>query len=228
MHRYQAPDHIVQRSIARRGNTALDINKKKTALIVVDMQNYFVDESFAPQSGHARGIVGTINHAAMALREQGGLVVWVQTTAEGALRHWGLHHAEGLTPALREKRLAGLDEQSPGHALYPGLDRQPEDLIVKKIKFSAFAENSSDLDVQLRERGIDTVAIAGTLTNVCCDSTARDAMMKNYRSIMLSDANATLTDEEHAAALNTYLAFFGPVMTVAALIEAGSLQRAGA
>src|SRR5690606_32938342 len=126
---------------------------------------------------------------------------------------WGLHHAEGLTPVLRAKRLAGLDEANAGHALYAGLVPQPEDLIVKKIKFSAFAEHSSDLHEQLQRRGIETVAIAGTLTNVCCDSTARDAMMMNYRSIMLSDLNATLTDEEHAAALNTYLAFFGPVMT---------------
>jgi ureidoacrylate peracid hydrolase len=53
---------------------------------------------------------------------------------------------------------------------------------------------SSDIDAQLRSRGIDTLLIAGTATNVCCESTARDAMMLDYRVIMLSDANAT--DEE--------------------------------
>src|SRR5690606_18859343 len=187
MHAYQVPEAVLQRVEKRRGETALAFHKRTTALVIIDMQNYFVDAAFAPQARYARGIIPSINRAAAALREQGGLVVWVQTTAEGALRHWGLHHAEGLTPAARERRLAGLDEQSPGYALYAGLDRQPEDLSVTKIKFSAFAENSSDLDVQLRERSIETVAIAGTLTNVCCDSTARDAMMKNYRAIMLSD-----------------------------------------
>jgi ureidoacrylate peracid hydrolase len=85
---------------------------------------------------------------------------------------------------------------------------------VKKIKYSAFIAGSSDIDAQLRSRGIDTLLIAGTATNVCCESTARDAMMLDYRVIMLSDANATLTDEEHAATLNSFLMFFGDVMTV--------------
>ena len=55
--------------------------------------------------------------------------------------------------------------------------------------------------------------MTGTVTNVCCESTARDAMMLDYRVIMLSDGNASLTDEEHAAALNNFLLFFGDVMT---------------
>jgi len=57
------------------------------------------------------------------------------------------------------------------------------------------------------------VLIAGTATNVCCESTARDAMMLDYRVVMLSDANATWTDEEHAATLNNFGLFFGDVMT---------------
>jgi ureidoacrylate peracid hydrolase len=57
------------------------------------------------------------------------------------------------------------------------------------------------------------VLIAGTATNVCCESSARDAMMLDYRVIMLSDANAASTDEEHAATLDTFILFFGDVMT---------------
>jgi ureidoacrylate peracid hydrolase len=60
----------------------------------------------------------------------------------------------------------------------------------------------------------DMPHFAGTATKVCCESTARDAMMLDYRVIMLSDANATLTDEEHTATLNSFLLFFGDVMTV--------------
>jgi len=55
--------------------------------------------------------------------------------------------------------------------------------------------------------------ITGALTNVCCESTARDAMMLDYKVIMLSDGNATLTEEEHAGALNTFMMFFGDVMS---------------
>jgi len=81
------------------------------------------------------------------------------------------------------------------------------------IAYSAFIAGSSDIDVQLKSRGIETVLIAGTATNVCCESSARDAMMLDYRVIMLADANATWTDEEHAATLNNFMLFFGDVMT---------------
>jgi ureidoacrylate peracid hydrolase len=119
-----------------------------------------------------------------------------------------------LAPDRQKKRLAGLDEAAPGFELFAGLDALPEDLRVKKIKYSAFIPHSSDIDSQLRARGIDQLLIAGTLTNVCCESTARDAMLLDYRVAMLSDANATLTDEEHAASLNTFAMFFGDVLTV--------------
>jgi ureidoacrylate peracid hydrolase len=90
---------------------------------------------------------------------------------------------------------------------------KPQDLIVVKNRYSAFIQGSSNLEQVLRERGIDTVLITGTVTNVCCESTARDAMMLDYRVVMVSDGNASLTDEEHAASLNNFLIFFGDVMT---------------
>ena len=55
--------------------------------------------------------------------------------------------------------------------------------------------------------------VTGTLTNTCCELTARDAMMLDYRVVMLSDSNASLTDEEHAASLNNFMIFFGDVMS---------------
>jgi ureidoacrylate peracid hydrolase len=84
---------------------------------------------------------------------------------------------------------------------------------VKKIKYSAFAPGSSDIDMQLKSRGVDTILISGCATNVCCDSTGRDAMQLDYKVIMLSDSTATLADEEHAGALNTFMMFFGDVMS---------------
>ena len=98
--------------------------------------------------------------------------------------------------------------------MFPALEPLASDLRVKKIKYSAFIAGSSDIDGQLKSRGVDTVLIAGTATNVCCESSARDAMMLDYRVIMLSDANAASTDEEHAATLNNFMLFFGDVMTV--------------
>jgi ureidoacrylate peracid hydrolase len=94
------------------------------------------------------------------------------------------------------------------------LEALESDERVKKIQFSAMIPGSSNLHQLLSGRGIDTLLIAGTTTNVCCESTARDAMMLDYRVAMLSDANAAQTDEEHAATLNTFHSIFGDVMTV--------------
>ncbi len=177
------------------------------------MQNYFVAEGFPLEAPVARAIVPNINRMAKAMRAAGGTVVWVQTTSAGALEYWGNLHRHMLTPERSDTRLAGLDEASEGFKLYRTLEPLATDLWVKKIKYSAFIAGSSDIHAQLASRGIDTVLVTGTVTNVCCESTARDAMMLDYRVIMLSDGNASLSDEEHAASLNNFLCYFGDVMT---------------
>jgi ureidoacrylate peracid hydrolase len=215
MHRYVISEDVKQRVLRRQGKLIShdEIEAARAALVVIDMQNHFVAEGFPAEVPLSREIVPTINRLARAMRIAGGQVVWVQTTAAGALEHWANHHKYMLTPERAAKRLASLDEGAEGFKLYPALEPLPNDLRVKKIKYSAFIGGSSDIDAQLKSRGIDTVLIAGTATNVCCESSARDAMMLDYRVIMLSDANATWTDEEHAAALNNCLLFFGTVMT---------------
>jgi len=71
-----------------------------------------------------------------------------------------------------------------GHEIYPTLKVEPQDEIVNKYRFSAFAQGASDLPERLRAQGYDTVLITGTVTNVCCESSARDAMMLNFKTIM--------------------------------------------
>jgi ureidoacrylate peracid hydrolase len=215
MHRYVVSDAVKERLLRRQGKLIShgEIDAARTALVVVDMQNHFVAEGFPAEIPLSREIVPIINRLARAMRVAGGLVVWVQTTATGALEQWGNHHKYMLTPERAAKRLASLDEGADGFKLFSRLEPLPNDLRVKKIKYSAFIAGSSDIDAQLKSRGIDTVLVAGTATNVCCESSARDAMMLDYRVIMLSDANATWTDEEHAATLNNFMLFFGDVMT---------------
>ena len=215
MHPYVTPQSIKDRVLRRQGKLFSHdtIDAARTALVVVDMQNYFVAEGYAAEVPHARGIVPNINRMAKALRAAGGTVVWIQTTAVGAIETWGNHHKHMLTPDRVHKRLAELDENHEGFKVYPKLEAMPGDLRVKKVKYSAFIAGSSDIDAQLKTRGIETLLITGTVTNVCCESTARDAMMLDYRVVMLSDGNASLTDEEHAASLNNFMVFFGDVMT---------------
>ena len=215
MHRYVVSDAVKERLLRRQGKLLShdEIDAAPTALIVVDMQNHFVAEGFPAEVPLSREIVPTINRLARAMRAAGGQVVWVQTTATGAVEHWSNRHKYMLTPERAAERLASLDENAGGFKLYAALEPLPNDLRVKKIAYSAFIAGSSDIDAQLKSRGIETVLIAGTATNVCCESSARDAMMLDYRVIMLADANATWTDEEHAATLNNFMLFFGDVMT---------------
>jgi ureidoacrylate peracid hydrolase len=70
----------------------------------------------------------------------------------------------------------------------------------------------------LRSRGLDTVIVTGTVTNVCCESTARDAMMLNFKTIMVTDGNAAMTNEEHAASLIAFYLSFGDIMSTEMLI----------
>ena len=72
---------------------------------------------------------------------------------------------------------------------------------------------ASDLHQVLQDRGIDTLIITGTLSNCCCESTARDAMQMNYKLIFVSDANAALTDAAHNATLDNMCMLFADVMS---------------
>jgi ureidoacrylate peracid hydrolase len=98
------------------------------------------------------------------------------------------------------------------------LDVKPSDVTVEKNRFSAFIQGSSNLADVLRSRALDTVLITGTVTNVCCESTARDAMMLNFKTIMVSDGNAAVTDEDHNASLCAFYLTFGDVMATDAVI----------
>jgi ureidoacrylate peracid hydrolase len=215
MHRYVVPASVKDRVVSRMGKLLAHdtIEASRTALVVVDMQNYFCAEGFPAEVPLSREIVPNINHMARKIRTAGGVVVWIQTTALGATEHWRNFQTRMLTPDRQQARLAGLDEASEGFKLFPTLEVLPGDLRIRKIKYSAFMPGSSDVDLQLKARNIDTILITGTATNVCCESTARDAMLLDYKVVMLSDGNAALTDEEHAAALNTFIMFFGDVMS---------------
>jgi len=221
-HPFTMPQDILDRVAKRRGNfRALDrADPRKTALVVVDMQNAFM----MPGVAHALcemapSIVPNINRLADALRKAGGAVAWIRTTATPeCLTEWSQYY-EHLTLEQQHKRVDALADGSKGHAFWPELDIKSGDLVVTKLRYSAFIGGASDLEDQLRSRGIDTVLITGTVTNVCCESTARDAMMRNFRTIMVSDGNAANTDQDHANSLIAFYLTFGDVESTDAVIE---------
>ena len=92
------------------------------------------------------------------------------------------------------------------------LDVRQEDEIVRKYRYSAFLPGTTDLPERLRARGFDSMLITGTVTNVCCESSARDANMTNFRTVMVSDGKAALSQVEHEASLTAFYNTFGDVM----------------
>ena len=221
MHRIDIPDEVVRRVIRHRGRAHVydRFDPRRAALVVIDMQNAFMMEGVAHALCPAAvEIVPNINRLAASMRDAGGAVFWVISTFGAAsLENWPVLH-EMTGPERTAPRIAALDEGSVGHALWAGLDRRPPDLTVVKTKYSAFLPNSSDLATVLRARGIDTVLIAGTVTNVCCESSARDAMMSNFRTVMVTDANAAMTDEDHNSALRAFYLSFGDILSTAEIV----------
>ena len=191
----------------------------KTALVVVDMQNYFMKQGFLAACPMAIDIVPSINHMAEQLREKGGVVVWVQTTSSPeATKGWSIYR-ELFSSENWDRRNTELGEDHEGYALWPELTTRESDLYVKKTRFSAFISGSSDIDSQLRVRGIDTLLISGVATNVCCEATARDAMMLNYRTTMVSDGLASTAIDLHENALKALYCTFTDVQEVPEICE---------
>ena len=223
MHPLAIPPEIVARVEARCGRAhPFDVlDPRRTAFVVIDMQVGFMD----PAISHAccpmaERIVPAVNRLAAAVRGTGGSVFWIQNTHDESCETEWTVMQRMVTPAARARRNAAMMQGTPGHALWPALDVQPEDEKVLKRRFSAFIQGSSDIAQRLRARGFDTVLIGGTVTNVCCESTARDAMMLNFRTVMVTDANAAMTDAEHNASLINFYLSFGDVLDTAG-IEAG-------
>jgi ureidoacrylate peracid hydrolase len=222
MHTFAIPQSVVDRVIERRGRAHVydDLDPAKSALVVVDMQNAFmlpgIAHSLCPM---AEKIVPNINRLARAVRDTGGTVFWLKTTfTPEALRNWSTYF-DMTSPQRVAKRIEALTADTEGHRLWSGLDLRPQDPIVEKNRFSAFIQGSSDLNARLRERGLDTIMVTGTVTNVCCESTARDAMMLNFRTIMVTDGNAAMTDEDHSASLVAFYLSFGDIMSTDMLID---------
>ena len=216
MHQVKVPQDVIDETVERRGelHPLADFDPVTTALVVVDMQGFFMD--MVPM---AESVVANINRLAAGVRAAGGTVVWVVMTVDQEdTRQWSHFYRKLLSPAGTRAHLEGLKRDSADWQIWHKLEVHASDEIVEKRRFSAFIQGSSDLQARLKRKGIRTLLITGTVTNVCCESTARDAMMLDYESIMVADGCAALTDDAHLASLCNFQTVFGDVLTVNELL----------
>jgi nicotinamidase-related amidase len=222
---YPFSPELVSDVVARRGRLHCyeQLDGPRTALVVVDMQRGFLDERWPTALPRARAIVPAINRLSGAVRRAGGEVVWV--VWEIGVDHrdrWGIFfdHVMGREASERFRSVFAAGHE--GQALWHELDYRPGDAVIGKTNFSGFSGSAGALERHLRDRRRDTVLVAGTVTSVCCESTAREAAFANFKTVMVADANAGRSAAENAATFATFIRAFGDVMTadeIAARLE---------
>jgi ureidoacrylate peracid hydrolase len=215
MHSVTVRKEIADRVLQRRGRYHLfdRLDPACTALIVIDMQNTFCAPGGPAEVPESRDIVEPINALTAELRNLGVPVIWVLHANHriGGRSDWELFFDAIVADEVREKTLESLaaDKQS----VWESLVTEPGDRTVLKNRYSALIPGSSPLERVLRGMGVDTILVAGTKTNVCCETTARDAMMLDFKVVMVEDCCAALSDDEHRSALENIIQQFGDVMT---------------
>jgi nicotinamidase-related amidase len=223
-HNWSIAEREYARQESRRGRRyAYEVlDPAHTALVVVDMVPFF-----AAAGRYFRGIVPNINALAGALRDAGGNVAWVLPEV-GPPSDWATgFYGTAVARTYAASGGIGLLRKR----LWPELDARADDIWVEKSAPSAFFPGRSALPAALAERDVNTVLISGTVTSVCCESTARDAATLSYRVVFVADGTADVRDSVHNAALRTIYRAFGdvrPTAEVLELISAGSSTTARA
>jgi ureidoacrylate peracid hydrolase len=221
MHNVSIRQEIIDRVVARRGRLHWfdTLDPKRTALVVIDMQGTFCAPGGPAEVAVSRTIVDPINKLTRQLRPLGVPVIWVlhANTHSNGKSDWEVFFNHVVADDVRIRTIESL---APGRqTVWSGLEQGNDDITVIKNRYSALVPGASSLERVLRNLGVDTLLIAGTKTNVCCESTARDAMMLDFKVVMLSDCTAALSDDEHRAALETIIQQFGDVMTSDEAVE---------
>jgi nicotinamidase-related amidase len=165
----------------------LALEPSRTALVAIDLQRGIVAGNTFPRPGP--DVVGRAARLAAALRAAGGTVVWIHVTpsADGK---------DGLRPVTdAPPGMGGRATPEDWAELVPELGVEPQDIVITKRQWGAFY--GTELDLQLRRRGIDTILLCGISTNVGVESTARDAYERGYSQVFVEDAMAARDPEDH-------------------------------
>jgi len=223
MHEVSIGEDVFERLRQRRGRVHLyeTIDPRKAAFLVIDMQNAFCAPGAPVEVPASRGIVGNINRLAEAMRGRGGTVVWIVSAFDNrnGRSDWENFFSYIVADEVRERTMAYMAPGAEGTQLWRELDARPEDDYLTKNRYSCLAPSASQLERVLRSRGIEYLLIAGTKTNICCETTARAGFDMDFKVVLVEDCCATLSDREHLATLENIIQQFGDVLDTDAVIE---------
>ena len=197
----------------------LRLNVTASALLVVDMQRFFLEAASPTFTCGGVAILPTVKRLLAAFRQAGRPVIFT--------RH--VHHPGDLDCGIMGWWWPGKClEGSPESEVHPELVPMPSEKVIFKHRYSAFY--NTDLETVLRCLKVEDVVISGIMTNMCCESTARDAYYRDYRVFFLADGTGSISEEMHLASLLNLAFGFAYVTTgdvIAAQLPTGSAPDNG-
>ena len=183
---------------------------KDVALIVIDVQNDFVEEGALIEVESIRQGLQHLREFISFCRDKGATIIFTKHLFDPKLNPVEAK----LFPSLHK---SGLREGSKGAEIHSEVFPEESDLVITKRRYDAFF--GTELEQILREKGIEKVIITGTMTEVCCESTARSAMYRDFEVLFVSDLTFTSDSEVHKNTLKTIKSHFGEVMDSKEIID---------
>lgn len=189
------------------------INPKDTALLVIDVQNFFVEEGAPSEIPKGREMIPKLNSLVKELKEKGGMIIYARQRHD----HFNNNSFKVPFPDYFMKDGKPLLLQG-SHWFNTHSDLVSlQDYFINKDRWSAFYQ--TELEMILRDKNIKNVIITGLATNICCASTAADAYFRDFNVIFLSDCTVTMDDELQNATLRTIAMSYGHVMSKKDLLD---------
>ena len=197
------------------GYVKWEFERDRSVLLVIDMQNGFIRDGAIRQVKEAKNQLARIQGLISKCRELGVPVIYTMQETDAVFCPLEVQ----LRPHLKNEEIR---RGTPDYQIVDELAPEPDDVIVNKRRFSAFFQ--TDLELILRNiRGqaspVDTIIICGTVTNICCESTARDAFFRDYKVVFGTDICSAITLEAHNASLAN-MEIFGRIMDCGSIIAA--------
>jgi nicotinamidase-related amidase len=200
------------KKIAPFNTHEMRLNRDRSALLVIDMQRFFLDPASPTFTCGGLAILANVKKTIQAFRQADRPVIFT--------RH--VHHPDRLDAGIMGWWWGGMClEGSPESEVHPDLAPQPNEKTIFKHRYSAFY--NTDLETVLRCLMVEDLVIAGIMTNLCCESTARDAYFRDYRVFFLADGTGSITEEMHLASLLNLAFGFSWVTAVATVV--GQLNK---
>ena len=186
----------------------MQLNKEKSALLVIDMQKFFLDPASPTFTCGGLAILPTLKQLIQTFREANRPVIYA----------CHVHHPDRIDAGIMDWWWEGmLVEGSAESKVHDDIAPLPNEKVIFKHRYSAFY--NTDLETVLRCLKIEDLVISGIMTNLCCESTTRDAYFRDYRVFFLADGTGSVTEEMHLASLLNLAFGFAFVTTANEILQ---------